>query len=121
MKFLVDMPLSPALADWLVARGHDAVHASRIGLALAPDETILAHAGKEHRVVVTADLDFPRLIALAEVDGPGLILFRGGDWNEEEVVVRLQAALSAIPENELPTSIVVVERTRVRRRRLPVR
>ena len=84
MKFLVDMPLSPALADWLVARGHDAVHASRIGLALAPDETILAHAGKEHRVVVTADLDFPRLIALAQADGPGLILFRGGHFSCED-------------------------------------
>ena len=33
MRFLVDMPLSPALAVWLVERGHDAVHAAAIGLA----------------------------------------------------------------------------------------
>jgi len=44
VRFLVDMPLSPALADWLTAQGHDAVHASRVGLALESDETILAHA-----------------------------------------------------------------------------
>ena len=121
MKFLVDMPLSPALADWLVAQGHDAVHASNVGLALAPDETILKRAGNEHRVVVTADLDFPRLIALAEADGPGLILFRAGDWNEAEAVARLGKALAAIPEGELPNSIVVIERTKIRRRRLPVK
>lgn len=44
MKFLVDMPLSPALADWLVERGHDAVHALSVGLERAPDESILERA-----------------------------------------------------------------------------
>lgn len=27
MKFLIDMPLSPELADWLNRQGHDAHHA----------------------------------------------------------------------------------------------
>jgi predicted nuclease of predicted toxin-antitoxin system len=27
VKFLIDMPLPPALAHWLVSQGHDAVHA----------------------------------------------------------------------------------------------
>jgi hypothetical protein len=32
--------------------------------------------------VVTVDLDYPRLLALAAAAGPGLILFRRGDWSE---------------------------------------
>jgi predicted nuclease of predicted toxin-antitoxin system len=57
VRFLVDMPLSPALADWLQARGHDAVHAVHVGLAQATDATIAERAVTEGRVVITADLD----------------------------------------------------------------
>lgn len=121
MKFLVDMPLSPGLADWLAEQGHDAIHASKVGFAPSPDETILAYAAKEQRVVVTADLDFSRLLAMADTTGPGLILFRGGDWSERDAIARLAKALTTIPEAELRSAIVVIERTRIRRRRLPVR
>ena len=44
MKFLVDMPLSPALARWLGIQGHDAVHAAALGLGRAADARILAQA-----------------------------------------------------------------------------
>ena len=120
MKFLVDMPLSPALATWLAERGHDAVHALRIGLDRAPDEVILERARREGRVVVTADLDYPRLLAMSQADGPGLILFRSGDWGEQEAIDRLEVALQRIPEGDLPHSIIVVERLRLRQRRLPI-
>ena len=93
MKFLIDMPLSPALATWLGQQGHDAVHAQQIGLSRSADSVILERAKGEQRVVVTADLDFPRLLALAEAEGPGLILFRGGNYGEEEALDRLRIAL----------------------------
>ncbi len=120
MKFLVDMPLSPALADWLVERGHDAVHALSVGLERAPDESILERAERDQRVVITADLDYPRLLAMAEAKGPGLILFRGGNWSERAAIIRLAKALETIAERELANSIVVVESRRIRMRRLPV-
>jgi len=47
VKFLVDMPLSPELAAWLVRQGHDAVHALNLGLARVPDEAILDHARRD--------------------------------------------------------------------------
>ena len=49
MKFLVDMPLSPALAVWLRQQGHEAVHASEVALDKSPDEVLLNSA---HRVVI---------------------------------------------------------------------
>jgi len=70
--------------------------------------------------MVTADLDYPRLLALAAASGPGLILFRGGDWGEAEVIERMQQLLDNLGESDLVRSIIVVERGRIRRRRLPI-
>ena len=120
MKFLVDMPLSPALADWLVEQGHDAVHTVELELNRASDTAILELARSDSRVVITADLDYPRLMALAQTEGPGLVLFRGGNYSEYESVARLKRGLETIPIEELPRSIIVVEKKRVRRRRLPL-
>jgi len=78
VKFLVDMPLSPALARWLIDEGHNAVHASDIGMAKAADAEILSRARQEARTVITADLDYARVLALARAGVPSLILFRGG-------------------------------------------
>lgn len=114
------MLISPALARWLRTRGHDAVHASALGLDRAADIQILAQALQDGRTVVTADVDYPRLLALAGAVGPTLILFRGGDWSEVAVIARMQQILDGLNENELTRSIIVVERGRVRRRRLPI-
>ncbi|HEX9666623.1 MAG TPA: DUF5615 family PIN-like protein [Thermodesulfobacteriota bacterium] len=120
MKFVVDMPLSPQLAVWLTRQGHDAVHALELGLDRASDITILERARNEGRVVVTADLDYPRLLALAKAERPGLILFRGGNYTEQEVVELISRALEKISTEELASSIIVIEKSRIRRRRLPL-
>ena len=120
MKFLVDMPLSPELAVWLAREGHDAVHASEVGLARVSDAKILERARDERRVVVTADLDYSRLLALEQAEGPGLILFRGGNYTEYETIERLSRALEMIPDEELANSILIIEKNRIRRRSLPL-
>lgn len=120
MKFLVDMPLSPHLAKWLIERGHDAIHVGDVGWERARDEEIIDLAAKEKRIPVTADLDYPRLLAMTGSEGPGLILFRGGDYSEAEARERLRSALEIIPDEDFPTSIFVVEKHRIRRRRLPL-
>jgi len=74
VKFLVDMPLSPDLAQWLRGEGHDAVHASELSMSRSPDSEILQLAPRGGRVVITADLDFPRLLAGLGSAGPGVIL-----------------------------------------------
>ena len=70
MRFLVDMPLSPNLAAWLREQGHDAVHAVELGLNHAADVDIMTRAKQEARTIITADLDYPRLLALARVTDP---------------------------------------------------
>ena len=76
MRFLIDMPVSPRVAAWLVEQGHDAVHAMAVGLGRASDREVLDRALQDNRLVVTADTDFPQLLTLAQAKAPGVILFR---------------------------------------------
>jgi predicted nuclease of predicted toxin-antitoxin system len=121
VKFFVDMPLPPHLAQWLVEHGHDAVHALEIGLDRAPDSEILRLARAEARAVITADLDYPRLLALARAAEPSLILFRGGAWSNAAVISRMGTLLESVSDSEFAHSVFVVDPDRIRRRRLPLR
>ena len=114
------MPLSPHLAAWLAGFGHDAVHAVTLGLSTASDVEIIAVARREQRTIITADLDYPRLLALARAAEPSLILFRGGNWKDSDIRARLAAILDRIATSEIAGSIIVVEHERIRRRRLPL-
>jgi predicted nuclease of predicted toxin-antitoxin system len=120
VKFLVDMPLSPSLAAWLREQNHDAVHAIELKLDRAPDIDILARAKSEGRTVVTVDLDYPRLLVLAQDTSPSLILFRDGDWSDADVIARMQEILPVLTPADIEHAIIVVERDRLRRRRLPI-
>jgi predicted nuclease of predicted toxin-antitoxin system len=120
VRFLVDMPLSPALATSLRDQGHDAIHATESNLDRASDNEVLARARREGRTIITADLDYPRLLALARADNPSLILFRDGNWSDADVIRRMSEILQAISASEIAQSIIVVDRERVRRRKLPI-
>jgi predicted nuclease of predicted toxin-antitoxin system len=120
MKFLVDMALSIDLATWLRGVGHDAVHASELGMHRSSDTDIMQRAKLEARTVITADLDYPRLLALSRAIEPSVILFRDGNWSDRDVERRMAEILTILPEAELLHSIVTVERECIRRRRLPL-
>ena len=80
----------------------------------------MARASQEARTIVTADLDYPQLLALARATEPSVILFRDGEWSDADVVARMSEVLAALNETEIAQSIIVVERGRLRRRRLPI-
>ncbi len=79
---------------------------------------MLEKARADGRVVVTADLDYPRLLALLRSDSPGVILFRGGSYSDEEMLGLLDRVLAQ--GQDLEHSITVIDRHRVRRRNLPI-
>jgi predicted nuclease of predicted toxin-antitoxin system len=120
VKFLVDMPLSITLSRWHAAQGHDAIHAAEAGLDRATDKEIIARAKREGRTVITADLDYPRLLAIAQASEPSLILFRGGNWSEADIIARIQEILQVLTDIGVGQNILVVDLDRVRRRRLPI-
>ena len=120
MKFLIDMPVTPAAVARLKAAGHEAVHASSVGLARAADAEILNFARAQGQIVLTADLDYPRLLATQKAAAPAVILFRGGSYSDEEMLRLLDRVLSQLHPIDLEHSITVVDRVRIRRHRLPI-
>ena len=120
MKFLLDMPVSCLLLDVLETCGHEGVHASQIGKERATDKELLEIARLEGRIVVTADLDFPRLLALGAADKPGVILFRGGNYSNREMCDLLKRVLETVPPDVFAKSICVVDKKRIRITQLPL-
>ena len=120
MKTLLDMPVTPQLINVLKQYGHEGVHAHQIGKDRAPDIELLNLARHENRVIITADLDFPRLLALSSASGPGIILFRGGNYSDEEMCGLLERVLESVPVDDLEKSICVVDHSRVRVTHLPI-
>jgi len=114
------MPVSSSLLDVLLTYGHEGVHAHQMGQDRASDNELLDIARREGRVIITADLDFPRLLALTLADGPGLILFRGGSYSNSDMCDLLSRVLQAVPAEVLDRSICVVDRSQVRVTALPL-
>lgn len=121
MKALLDMPVSPLLLNVLHAHGHSGIHAHTIDAGRAADADLLALAHNENRIVITADLDFPQLLVLSAANGPGVILFRGGNYSDAEMCALLERVLQIVPVETLEHSLCVVDKRCVRVTPLPIR
>ncbi len=114
MRFLLDMNLSPAMADWLRQEGHDAVHARDIGLATLPDRDLFARAVAEERILITFDLDFGDIAGAAGGAGPGVLLLRLRSPRQAHMRQRVQTAISLAAEALVAGAVVLVEDARIR-------
>ncbi len=114
MRFLLDMNLSPAMADWLRREGHDAVHARDIGLSTLPDWDVFARAVTEDRILITFDLDFGDIVGAAGGAGPGVLLLRLRSPRQAHMRQRVQTAISRTAEALLTGAVVLVEDARIR-------
>jgi len=119
MRFLLDMNLPPAVAEWLQSKGHDAVHIREIGLGHLPDREVFARAAEEGRIVVTFDLDFGEIAGLAGATGATVLPLRLRLAHQDYLRQRLQAAIVEAAEALEAGATVVVEDARIRIRRMP--
>jgi predicted nuclease of predicted toxin-antitoxin system len=122
LRFLVDNALSLQVARRLERAGHDAVHVRDRRMQAAPDEEVFELAWREGRILVSADTDFAAILARRERSNPSLILFRRASQRRPEAQVALLLANVSNLREELEAGCVaVLEETRVRVRRLPIR
>ena len=61
-----------------------------------------------------------RFIVFTYKSAPGIILFRGANYSEVEMLKLINRTLENVSEKDLESSIVVVDKTRIRKRRLPL-
>lgn len=120
MRFLVDNALSRKLAEGLRQAGHDAVHLREIGRQAAPDTEVLARAIDEDRIIISTDMDFGDLIAARDLARPSVILFRRVERKTNARLALLLKNLVAISGDLTRGSIVILESSRIRIRRLPI-
>ena len=120
MQFLADMGVDLRIVDWLRTQGHDAVHLSEQGLHRLSDADIFAKAIAEKRIILTFDLDFGEILALAGSAVVSVILFRLNNTRTPFVQQRLATVLTSDEVALMQGAIVVVEDGRHRIRDLPI-
>jgi predicted nuclease of predicted toxin-antitoxin system len=95
MRFLVDAQLPPALARWLCANGHEAVHVGDLGMLAASDTAIWAHALATSSVIVTKDEDFARRKVLTDT-GPAVVWIRLQNTRRRDLLTWFETMLADI-------------------------
>ncbi len=121
MRFLVDNPLSPVLAEELRFAGHDVLHVRDLALQSATDTEIFQVAAREDRVVVSADTDFGTLLALRQATRPSVVLYRGPVSRRPRCQAQmLLANLTQFEPLLTQGAVVVIEPGRIRVRSLPI-
>lgn len=120
MKLLLDMGVPVRTASFLRGLGHDALHLREQSLQRLGDDEIVQKAIDEHRVVVTFDLDFPRLLASLRLKNPSIVLFRVEHFTYQQINAVLAEVLEAHRHGLESGMLVVVEQDRIRTRKLPI-
>jgi predicted nuclease of predicted toxin-antitoxin system len=97
MRFIVDAQLPPALAAWLVSKGHEASHVAEIGLERAEDGAIWDRALAASSIIVTKDEDFAVRKAL-QATGPAILWIRVGNTTRPDLLAGLERHWAAVVE-----------------------
>ena len=112
MKFLLDeCAASRSLHRMLLDLGHDVVSAHD-EFARASDETLLALAYEERRVLVTEDKDFGELIFVRRLPHPCIVRFV--EMNIVEKLAAMRELIERHADAMHEGALIVVTRDRVR-------
>ena len=121
MRFLADMGVSLTTVEALRTANHDAVHLRDEGLIRLRDSDIVAKALAENRIVLTFDLDFGDILAIARGDAPSVVIFRLRNQTPAAVNPRLFRIIHHCAAELAGGALVIVEDQGFRVRRLPIR
>ena len=115
------MNLSPRWVGFLTDHGFEAVHWASMGNPSAPDAALLNWARDNGHVVLTHDLDFSSLIALAGLTGPSVLHLRSQRILPDQIGAIVVGVLRAQESSLTTGAIVTIDDTTARVRVLPIR
>lgn len=120
MRLLADLHIAPRTVQFLRSLGHDVLRVTDLLPATASDETIVARAAQDQRIILTQDLDMTAIIALSRRQYPSLVTLRLSSVRIEFVNTILQRTLPVLEHDLQQGALVTMEDNRVRVRRLPL-
>ena len=120
MRWLLDQGIPRSCVQRLVAAGHDAVHASDIGLERSADAGILERAAVDGRIVVTLDADFHALLANSLAKEPSVIRIRDEGLKAPELTAVVLELVKSFEKQLLSGCAMSLRNGRVRYRMLPL-
>jgi predicted nuclease of predicted toxin-antitoxin system len=120
MKLLIDMNLSPHLADLLMNAGHQAIYWGTIGKPNAEDSEILTFAKENGYVILTNDLDFGTILAATGLESPSVIQIRRRDVLPETIAPLILQSIEKFAKELRDGALIVVDENRYRVRLLPL-
>jgi predicted nuclease of predicted toxin-antitoxin system len=116
------MNLTSRWVRCLQRAGHDVVHWSSVGRISATDGEICDYARQQSYVLLTNDLDFPRILAHTQQSAPSVVLLRGEPLVHETRGPKLLSALQDCAAELELGAIVTLDWSDVPRARvLPLR
>jgi predicted nuclease of predicted toxin-antitoxin system len=121
LKLLIDMNLSPLWVEAFSAEYFEAIHWSTVGDPGALDVDIMEWARSGDYVVFTHDLDFTRLLALTQAEGPSVLQLRSQSVLPDRAGPLVFAALRQHGELLERGALVVIDAATSRARILPIR
>jgi predicted nuclease of predicted toxin-antitoxin system len=116
VRFLADESCDGRVVRALRAAGHD-VRLAAQDLRGQADERILRAALADHRLLITEDVDFGRLVFLESLPTVGVVLIRWPANDRDGIAHRLAEVASSLGDR-LEGAFTVVRPTGVRTRRL---
>ena len=120
MKLLLDMNLSPMLAELLSNRGIESVHWYTIGKYDAKDSEIMEYAYEHDYIVLTCDLDFSAILSATHGLKPSVVQLRKTLIQAEQVADLLAFALLKNSEDLKKGAILSIDLKKARLRLLPL-
>jgi predicted nuclease of predicted toxin-antitoxin system len=119
MKFVVDMNLTPQWVKFFNVLGYDAVHWSNVGRHDVEDDVIIEWARRHDYIVLTSDLDFGAILAVAESRKPSVVQLRSDVTLPARVGSVVMEAIQQSETDLLAGALLTVEAGRSRLRVLP--
>jgi len=120
IKFIADVHISPITVSILQEAGYQIRRITDFIPANSSDDKIVELAIHQGSTIVTQDLDFSAIIAQSGLVQPSVVSLRVGNAKPETIAKILKTMLPQIEKDLIDGSIVSVEESEFRVRKLPI-
>lgn len=117
LEFLADECVGDPTIKFLRSLGFSVVTVWDLGLRASPNATLLKKAIREHKVFLTADLDFSNILVYPPSGHCGIILLKISRQVEDEVHSNFKKLLEELKASDFDKTLLIVDRNKYRIRR----